>query len=404
MSSSSFSVIQLDACHFADCYALGGSSDGGGLAIYTGIVIRCTFTGCEVLSVTDSGTRGGAVRVWVNATLRSCVFEDCLAKTDLWYITNKHGAGKGGAVCALNWLDELRPNTIVVASCTFKGCLSENGGALYAEGRSAVQVQQVQVVASTFTDCWSDGCGRGGGAIMLQGYTYLFLHDSTIRRCVKSPCGFDPDRYAKEAEGGGVYVYASATLSAVLCIIENCSAMALSSGTAKGKEAPAAPDAVRHNASCSQLLPTSNITMRSHIGGGLHVADDSIASLEDCVIRSCTAESSTPLSFGGGVNIENSVADFVRVVIADCRATCPRGASEGGALCISSGGSVILDGCTIQRCSSRCANGSAVRALRPQTSYHTAAICTSTVVCIAVAVLLHLRDTTLSCHKLRGYV
>ena len=264
-----------------------------------GIVIALEGSGNEVklfdMTITGGTTtsQGGALFVGYGSsvTMNRCVVDGCEAKVGL-----KSGAASGG----YGGFAYVR-GTMTLNDCTIQNCTAEkSGAAIYMYGNSATNRAKLIVNGGSIENCV--GSGDSGGAINLQAYADAELADVTIKNCS-----------AKNA--GAVEIKEGNTLEMTDCVISGCS----------GRYA----GAIYVNSS-TEGSPATLI-------------------MDNCTIDGCSATT----GYGGAIvtgvtdgTATYAYAELNNTTIKNCSAK-----GRGGAIHVSNGSEVVLDGCTIEGCS-----------------------------------------------------
>ena len=236
-------------------------------------------------------SQGGALFVGYGSsvTMNRCVVDGCEAKVGL-----KSGSASGG----YGGFAYVR-GTMTLNDCTIQNCTAEkSGAAIYLYGNSETKRAKLIVNGGSIENCV--GSGDNGGAINLQAYADAEMADVTIKNCS-----------AKNA--GAVEIKEGNTLEMTDCVISGCS----------GKYA----GAIYVNSS-TEGSPATLI-------------------MEGCTIDGCSATG----GYGGAIvtgvtdgTATYAYAELNNTTIKNCSAK-----GRGGAIHVSNGSEVVLNGCTIEK-------------------------------------------------------
>jgi hypothetical protein len=245
----------------------------------------------------------GASDAGFAATIRNCIFEDCVA------------SGNGGAILS-------EGGSTNIWSCTFRlANTAQRGGAAYLDGTVSIQ------------DCTFDGCRallEKGGAVYVRSPDPVSITGSafTNNRVDESPTAND--------SGGGVYFEAPFPAVASAASIEGCRFEGNVAATSGGAVFSLRSVDVR---ACTF---TGNRTNGGGLGGAAYIVGEGVAELVSSEFKGNSA-------FGAGGLFLTGVGSYTIAgcLFVDNVSTSADGTAGGGALYAAA--NTTVSGCTLVR-------------------------------------------------------
>ncbi|MDR1342085.1 MAG: fibronectin type III domain-containing protein [Prevotellaceae bacterium] len=307
--TAAYNSFVVDSCLIED----NKGNNGGGVYI-TGPKI---LSNSIIRNNTSSGTGGGVhAPTGGTATITNCLIED------------NQGAGNGGGIYITG--THILKNSVIQGN-TFTGSSSSGGGGIYL-GTATVD-------SCTIEDNISNGIG--GGVYVGAAGT---IKNSTIRN----------DSAANN--GGGIYIFGATTNVTVdNCLIES-NKTGVNSGTGGGGGLYISGA----NKTIKNSIVRGNRTVSSN-GGGIYFANDSLATIDGCliennyagrssavgnggggiyargkkIIRNSTIRGNTSVSNGGGILLyQGTATNDIGLTLADCLIDGNKASAQGGGIAV----------------------------------------------------------------------
>ena len=298
-----------------------------------------TSYGHGPLDTIIDGRYGGWYSIFTESSGYSLIIDNLTIQNGDIYI-----GGRGGAIYATG--------NVTITSSTFTECSvnNNNGGAIYTTGN-------VMVTSSTFTKC-SAGDFSGGGGNSFGGAIYAG-GNVTVISSTFTECSASDDSGDSYGDSFGGAIYATGNVTVTSSTFTECSASSSSRDFTAGGVIYAGGSVTVTSSTFTGCSASDNLYNYGDSFGGAIYATGNVTVISS-TFNECSASSSGPGSNGGAIFVSSSGSVTVTVTsstFTDCSANSS-GISNGGAIYANSyRGIVTITSSTFTGCSASDSSG-----------------------------------------------